>query len=104
MTLHEAIATGRRFRRKNPNWNHGELFACPTCRDHGVHKCIGGTPCAGLALANASEKAGHACVTTEGLVCNKWEVEPSEEDFAGLAEKLLNDIGIRVGQDAEVKV
>lgn len=95
MTIHEAIATGRPHRRPiHEGYTEGRLVSY----ECGLHLRTA-SPCSGYAL---HFRGNLVCLGVEGLNAADWEIEHSEEDFADLAESLLNGIGIHVGEKEHV--
>lgn len=97
MTIHEAIDSGKPFRRNNGPWRYG-LY--PASCQYG-HNCI--TVGGGCSHVNTFpyESANPICLTLNGYNATDWEIMPSEDDNASIALKLLNDLGIQVEETVD---
>lgn len=99
MTIHEAIATGKRFRRPGRPWLVGPISKC-LCE---ITEHLGGTPveCSGFSV-KCGEAGTDFWLPKKHYVAHYWEVEPSEEDFQSQAENILTGLGLRLLQPEKV--
>lgn len=103
MTIHEAIATGKQYKRSVGPMREGPLEPCVCTIDDCEH--LPGDTCVRLATKSTRGDKKYNMlqgVSYESFHATDWEVEPSEEDFADLAESLLNGIGIMIGVKEKV--
>jgi len=97
MTLHEALASGRRFRRDNGPWR--EAIVPSACNNNHPPNDV---CCKFMLMPRYSTEPQRQCLRLDAYEATDWELERSEDDFESEAESILKGLGLKIEKEEKV--